>query len=245
MFTAKAMQEHKSSEEAHETSANSKIVAFNKYKKINDTFPNTVKFLSKILSKKGMQDSSLQKYIITYLAMEPLFELKGYRSRQGFFLFTTGHQIVLMTKKEFLKYRDFLQNKSIGSIEFNPNPNVSFYEILETLINKILHAIETKRTYNMISENWWHNKEAAFKRVRTYGLNDQPGFVGELVPFKISPTQKFTLDIDRPGYIVLEEDFHSTFISSLLHQRIKKYYENGIVGFILVLTVAFLLNELK
>jgi len=221
MSPNKAMQEFKSVEEACETSTNSKTFAFNKYKKINNTFPNTVKFLSKILSEKGIEDSSLQKYIITYLSMESLFELKGYRSKQGFFLFTTGHQIVLMTKKELTAHMDDLLGTCMVSFSFRPNVIRGFDETLPNLVNNMLCAMETKIGLKMISGG--NYPEDRFKRVMAYDMHDHIRFLDKLIPFRIYPTNRFTLDIDRSNYIILEEDFHSTYKSSALNEYCVKH----------------------
>jgi len=219
MFTAKAMQEHKSFEESRETSANSKIVAFNRYKKINDTFPDTVKFLSKVLSKRGIKDLSLQLAIITYLK-EYLFELKGYCTTQGFFKFTTGHQIALMTKNGLINHikglENDLENEDVTHISINFNEHDSYNTTIYNFIHSMLDSIDKKREIG--TRFVMFGLENAYKRIKIdFGYSKVPG---KLIPFRMVPTQKFTLDIDRSSYIVLEEDLNSTFRCSLLDQWI-------------------------
>ncbi len=213
---ANAMQELKTSAETHEVSVNSKIVAFNKYKKINDTFPDTIKFLSKILNKMGIEDLSLQLAIIIYLK-EYLFELKGYCStQQSFSKCICGHQVVLMTKKQVIAHMNDLRTIDSREVYFWPGPNRELVPVdLDNLITSILSSIETKTIYRSGFDETV--PATNFKRVIIrYPYSDEVS--RKLIPSKISPTNKLILDINKPDIIVFEEDLHSAFASSVLDE---------------------------
>ncbi len=215
VLPAKAMQEIKTSEEARESSANSKIIAFNKYKKINDTFPDTVKFLSKILSKMGIEDLSLQLAIIIYLK-EYLFELKGYCSTQkSFSKFICGHQVVLMTKKQVIAHMNDLRTIDSREVYFMPTPELAVPVRLDNLITSILASIETKTIYRSGFDEGV--PATNFKRVMIRNAHNDEVSI-KLIPSKITPTNKFILDINKPDSFVFEEDFHSTFEDSVLSE---------------------------
>ncbi len=230
---AKAMQEHKSTEEGHEVSVASKIVAFNKYKKINDTFPDTIKFLSKVLSKKGIEDLSLQQAIITYLK-EYLFQLRGYCSIQRLFRFKTGHQVVLMTKNGVINHINDLRSIDAKIIGFQPEGNrmYSIVKSLDFLTEKILSSMNDREEWDL--DDGWN--ETVFKRVVKYtdDVYEQPKIAGKWIPFKISPTNRFTLDIVKPCHIVLEEDFNSTFESSKLYEWTKDHQSSIVAKLVMV-----------